>query len=166
MILHYTYWWHCNSKVDYATNYSHICGWKPENNFEWQSCGIFSLLHQRADDEVLTLQGSARPLCFWSFHQSWSSRCFSLSGFPWQCTFRSSSASFHFSFTCPVRTALAQTRFFATIGTYLWNALHSSLCLTLMSGSRSASLSLLKTYFYSRGLRTESATWWSLPWYI
>jgi len=68
-------------------------------------------------------------------------------------------------FTCPVRTAMAkQTRFFATIGTYLWNALHSSLCLTLMSGSRSASLFLLKTYFCSLGLRTGSTTEWSLLW--
>jgi len=34
----------------------------------------------------------------------------------------------------------------------------------LLSGSLSASLSLLKTYFYSLGLRTGSATEWSLPW--
>jgi len=33
-----------------------------------------------------------------------------------------------------------------------------------LSGSLSASLSLLKTYFYSWGLRTGSATEWSLPW--
>ena len=33
-----------------------------------------------------------------------------------------------------------------------------------LSGSRSASLSLLKTYFYSRGLRTGSASEWSLQW--
>src|SRR6218665_32789 len=26
------------------------------------------------------LPGSSRPLCFWSLHQSWSSRCFSRSG--------------------------------------------------------------------------------------
>src|SRR6218665_1446699 len=37
-------------------------------------------------------------------------------------------------------------------------ALSSSLRLTLLSGSLSASLSLLKTYCYSRGLRTRSAT--------
>src|SRR6218665_2016970 len=34
------------------------------------------------------LQDSSRPLCFWSLHQSWSSRCSSLSGIP-----RSPSAS-------------------------------------------------------------------------
>ena len=39
----------------------------------------------------------------------------------------------------------------------LW-ALPSSLCLTSLSGSLSASLSLLKTYFYSRGLCTGSNT--------
>jgi len=59
---------------------------------------------------------------------------------------------------------MAQTRSFATIGPSLWNALPSSLRLTLLSGSLSASLSLLKTYFYSRGLRTGSAIEFSLPW--
>jgi len=43
-------------------------------------------------------------------------------------------------------------RSFATIETSLWNALPSSLRLTLLSGSHSTSLSLLKTYFYSRVL--------------
>src|SRR6218665_2521432 len=64
---------------------------------------FFSLFHQRADDEALTrfLQTSlflvASPilvksmflsfrssltLYFWSLHQSWSSRCSSLSGLP------------------------------------------------------------------------------------
>src|SRR6218665_1557131 len=57
---------------------------------------------------------------------------------------------------------MAQTRSFATIGPSLWNALPSSYRLTLLSGSRSASLSLLKTYLYSQGLRTGSATEWSL----
>ena len=62
-----------------------------------------------------------------------------------------------------VRTSMAQTRSFATIGPSIWRALPSSLRLTLLSGSLSASLSLLRTYFYSRGLRTGSATEWSLP---
>jgi len=52
---------------------------------------------------------------------------------------------------------------FATIGPSLWNALPSSLHL---SGSLSASLSLLKTYFYSWGLHTGSTTEWSLPWAV
>jgi len=39
---------------------------------------------------------------------------------------------------------MAQTRSFATIGPSLWNALPSSLRLTLLSGSLSAYLSLLK----------------------
>src|SRR6218665_3068806 len=39
---------------------------------------------------------------------------------------------------------MAQTRSFATIGPSLWNALPSSLRLTLLSGSRLASPSLLK----------------------
>src|SRR6218665_1027824 len=47
------------------------------------------------------------------------------------------------------------TRTFSTIRPSLWNALPSSLHLTLLSGSLSSSLSLLNTYFYSRGLRTE-----------
>src|SRR6218665_1185850 len=55
-----------------------------------------------------------------------------------------------------VRTTMAQTSSFATIGP-------SSIHLTLLSGSCSASLSLLITYFFSRGLCTESATEWSLP---
>jgi len=45
---------------------------------------------------------------------------------------------------------MAQIRSFATIGPSLWNALPSSLCLTLLSGSRSTSPSLFKTYFYYR----------------
>src|SRR6218665_113676 len=53
-------------------------------------------------------------------------------------------------FVLQVRTTMSQTRFFATIMLLsLWNTLSSSLCLTLLSGSHSASLSLLKTYFYS-----------------
>ena len=63
-----------------------------------------------------------------------------------------------------VRTTIAQTRSFATmIGPSLYNALPSSLYLTLLFGSLSASLSILKTYFYSRGVHTGSATEWSLP---
>src|SRR6218665_2310155 len=31
------------------------------------------------------LQDSSRPLCFWSLHQSWSSRCSSLSSLPSHC---------------------------------------------------------------------------------
>src|SRR6218665_3338810 len=62
-----------------------------------------------------------------------------------------------------VRVTMAQTRSFATIGSSLWNALPSSVRLTLLSGSLSASLCLLKTYFYSQCLHTESATEWSLP---
>src|SRR6218665_3091560 len=37
-----------------------------------------------------------------------------------------------------------------------------SLRLTVLSGSRSASLSLFRTYFHSQGLRTGRATEWSL----
>jgi len=67
-------------------------------------------------------------------------------------------------FVLRVRTTMAQSRSFATIGPSLWNDLPSSLRLTLLSRSLSASLSLLKTYFYSQGLRTGRATKWSLPW--
>ena len=63
-----------------------------------------------------------------------------------------------------VRTTMAQTRAFAIIGPSLWNPLPASLCLTLLSGSLSAAISLLKTYFYSQGLHTGSATEGSLPW--
>src|SRR6218665_967144 len=63
-----------------------------------------------------------------------------------------------------VRTTIAQTRSFATIGQSLWNALPSSLRLTLLSGSLLASLFLFITaYFYYWGLRTGSATEWSRP---
>jgi len=44
------------------------------------------------------------------------------------------------------------------------SSLPSPLRWTLLSGSLSASLCLLKTYFCSRGLRTGSATECSLPW--
>ena len=62
-----------------------------------------------------------------------------------------------------VRTTMAQTRSFATIGPFLWSALSSSLRSTMMSGSLATSLSLFKTYFYSRGVRAGSSTVWSLP---
>jgi hypothetical protein len=58
------------------------------------------------------------------------------------------------------RTTIAQTRSFAIIGPSLWNALHFTLRETFLSGSLSSSLSLLKTYFFSRGSRTGSATEW------
>jgi len=67
-------------------------------------------------------------------------------------------------FVLRVGTTMAQTRSLATIGPSLGNAFPSSLCLTLLSGSLSASLSLLNTYFYSHGICTWSATEWSLPW--
>ena len=66
----------------------------------------------------------------------------------------------HFLFVPRVRTTLAQTRSFANIGPSLWNALPSSLRITLLSGSLPTSLSLLKTSFFSRGLRTGSAAEW------
>ena len=72
------------------------------------------------------------------------------------------SSDCHVLFVLRVRTAMAQTRSSATIGPSLWNALPSSLRLALLSGSRSVFLSLLKTYFYSWGLRIGSATEWSL----
>src|SRR5688572_9315464 len=58
------------------------------------------------------------------------------------------------------RTTIAQTRSFAIIGPSLWNALPFTLRETFLSGSLSSSLSLLKTYFFSRGSRTGSATEW------
>ena len=60
------------------------------------------------------------------------------------------------------RTTITQTRSFAIIGPSLWNALPSSLRATFLSGSVPTSLSLLKTYFFSRGFRTGSATEWLL----
>ena len=51
---------------------------------------------------------------------------------------------------------MAQSRSFATIGPSIWNDLPQSLWLTLLSGSLPASFSLLKTFSYSRGLRTGS----------
>ena len=48
------------------------------------------------------------------------------------------------------RTTIAQTRSFTIIGPSLWNSLPSTLRGTLLSGLLSTSLSLLKTYFFSR----------------
>ena len=52
------------------------------------------------------------------------------------------------------------------IGISLWNSLPPSLRLTSVNfaGSLPASFSLLKTFFYSRSLRTGSATEWSQLW--
>jgi len=52
------------------------------------------------------LQDSSRPLCFWSLHQSWLSRCFYLSDLPWHCPSRSSSVSLCFSFPPHVHVKL------------------------------------------------------------
>ena len=62
------------------------------------------------------------------------------------------------------RTTTAQTRSFAIIGPSLWNALPFTLRETFLSGSLSSSLSLLKTYFFSRGSHTGSATEWPRLW--
>src|SRR6218665_1403858 len=60
------------------------------------------------------------------------------------------SSDWHVFFVPRVRTAMAQTRSFATIGPLIpLECSSSSLRITLLSGSCSASLSLLKTYFYS-----------------
>src|SRR6218665_192492 len=50
------------------------------------------------------------------------------------------------------RTALAQSRSFASIGPTLWNALSPSLHFTFHSGSLSSSFPSLKTYFFSWSL--------------
>jgi len=50
------------------------------------------------------------------------------------------------------RTALAQSRSFASIGPTLWNALSPSVRSTFLSGSLSSSYAFLKTYFFSWGL--------------
>src|SRR6218665_4077573 len=81
------------------------------------------------------------------------------------CNFPSTTPLFRSagSFCSRIRTTMAQTSSFATIGPSLWNAIPSFLRLTLLSGSLSTSLPFLKTYFYYRDLRTGSATEWSLP---
>jgi len=43
-------------------------------------CGSSSFLSSISVLTMRLLQDSSRSLCFWSLHQSWSSRCFSLSG--------------------------------------------------------------------------------------
>ena len=49
-----------------------------------------------------------------------------------------------------VRTTMALTRSFASIGIFLWNALPSSLCVAVFYGSLPTSFSLLKTFFFSQ----------------
>ena len=53
----------------------------------------------------------------------------------------------HTLFVPRVRTTMAQTRSFATVGPSLWNALPSSLLVTILSGSLRTPFSLLKTFF-------------------
>jgi hypothetical protein len=50
------------------------------------------------------------------------------------------------------RTAMAQSRSFASIGPSLWNSLSPSLRSTVLSGSLSSSFASLKTCLFSRGL--------------
>ena len=50
------------------------------------------------------------------------------------------------------RTAMAQSRSFASIGPALWNELSPSIRSNLLAGSPSSSFAFLKTYFFSRGL--------------
>ena len=57
-----------------------------------------------------------------------------------------------------VRTAIAQSRSFASIGPSLWNSLPPRLRSLLLTGSVSSSLSYLKIHFFSRGLCTGSAS--------
>ena len=59
-----------------------------------------------------------------------------------------------------VRTSMAQSRSFASIGPSLWNALPPSLRSVFLSSSVSLSLSHLKTYLFSQGCRTGSASEW------
>src|SRR6218665_808203 len=73
------------------------------------------------------------------------------------------SSDWHVLFVLQVRTVMTQTR---SICNHWALPLECPPFLSSLnfavSGSRSASLSLLKTYFYSRGLCTGSATEWSL----
>jgi hypothetical protein len=57
-----------------------------------------------------------------------------------------------------VRTTMAQTRSFVSIGPTLWNSLPPRLRSTFFTVSVATSFSYLKTYFFSRGLRTGSAS--------
>jgi len=50
------------------------------------------------------------------------------------------------------RTAMAQSRSFASIGPSLWNSLSPSIRSTILSGTLSSSFAFLKTCFFSRGL--------------
>ena len=50
------------------------------------------------------------------------------------------------------RTAMAQSRSFASIGPSLWNALSPSVRSKILSGSLSSSFAFLKTCLFSRGL--------------
>src|SRR6218665_2451621 len=61
-----------------------------------------------------------------------------------------------------VRTPMAQTRSFPIIGPSLWNALPSSLHITILSRSLPALFSLLKIFLYTWGSCTGSATEWPL----
>src|SRR6218665_2880354 len=67
---------------------------------------FFSFLSSISVLTMRLLQDSSRPLCFWLLHQSWSSRCSSLSGLPWHCPSRSSSVSLCFSFPLHVHVKL------------------------------------------------------------
>ena len=101
------------------------------------------------------------------FQNIWVSKTSSGShSFPFICNLTLTTSLFRSasSFVLRVRTTMAQTRSFVTIGPSLWNALPSSLCLTLLFGSLSAFLSHLKTYLYSWGFHTGSATERSRPW--
>src|SRR6218665_954812 len=64
------------------------------------------------------LQGSSRPLCFWSLHQSWLSRSFSPSGLPRHCPSRSCSASLCLSFHSHVHVKLRLVVFPSIRSTY------------------------------------------------
>ena len=86
---------------------------------------------------------------------------------PFICNFTSTTQLLRLagSFCSAIRTTMVQTRSFATIGPCLWNSLSSSLRITLLSESLSASFSLLKIYFLLSGTSDwGSATEWSLPW--
>ena len=57
------------------------------------------------------------------------------------------------------RTAMAQSRSFASIGPSLWNALSPSVRSTILSSSLSSSFAFLKTCFFSRGLAHWERFW-------
>lgn len=70
-----------------------------------------------------------------------------------------------FSFFLPcVRTTMAQTRYFASIGPLLWNRLpSSSLCSSVLSAPLSLSLSCLTSYLLLELKCTESTFVWLMP---